>query len=358
MSPQRTYHIIGGGIAGLAAAWYLKRHYPDIRSIIYEAAEYLGGRAYSYDDAGMEMRLDNAVHMIMGADCFMSGFVKKNEWCSRVPLIDMRDKELSFSYHRNLRQFFKLLCNTEPREISPAICRTIIRNTFPWSSRQRRVWCSEQNLSQRVINTLAAYADEIHPETRLHKIKAQFGVAAQLEFSNGCVDIAAGDKVIIALDNFNCSKVLPVIPLEHNQIVNIIYRTSQRIFLPGKISLIGVANGFTDRVCVNDKSLSVTIFNGSSRDEKLPEQALKSWQEVDKIRGVNSAFMPPYKALCCKNATICQDKGNNERRPDNALTIYPNVFLAGDWTMKNYPCRMETAVKSAIRAVKTAIKTM
>ena len=47
-------------------------------------------------------------------------------------------------------------------------------------------------------------------------------------------------------------------------------------------------------------------------------------------------------------------KKNNLQRPQNALTEYPNVFIAGDWTMKDHPCCMETAVKSAKRAVITS----
>ena len=357
-SLPETYHIVGGGIAGLAAAWYLKRRYPGIRSVVYEAGERLGGRAYSYDDAGLGIRLDNAVHAIVGANRFMAAFVKKNEWIAKVPFLDMAGGGLSTSAFANRQHILKSFCNTAPEEIAPSIKRNILRQTFPWTASTRKVWFSGQDLSQRINNMLAGYADEVHLNCRLNKIAAQFGVAAQLEFSTGQAEVGSRDKVIVALDNLSCRKVLDIIPLEHNQIVNIIYQTSQRIYLPGGASLLGVTGGTVDWLFAGNGLLSAVISDYHPQEDNLTGLAMKVWQEIDKIRGVNSAFMPPYKAFCCKNATIRQDEGNNLRRPRNALTSYPNVFIAGDWTMQNYPCCMETAVRSAIRAVKTAIKSV
>ena len=358
MLQQKTYHIVGGGIAGLTAAWYLKKKYPQVRSVIYEAGEHLGGRAYSYDDKGLDVRLDNAVHAVIRANRFMSAFVNKEEWIAKVPFMDMESGNLDNSFYKHRRHILKSFCNTDAEKIAPSIKKNILRQTFPWNRRRRQVWFSKQDLSQRIINLLAGYADEICLNSRLLKISSQFGLAAQLEFSAGTVDIGADDRVIIALDNLSCSRILDIIPLEHNQIVNIIYRTSQRIFLPDGTPLLGIINGIGDWVFVNGTLLSVVISDYASREEKLSDIAMKIWREVDKIRGVNSGFMPPYKAVCNKNAVVCQDELNNRRRPSDALTKYPNVFIAGDWTMRDYPCCMETAALSALRAVKTAVKSI
>ena len=50
-----------------------------------------------------------------------------------------------------------------------------------------------------------------------------------------------------------------------------------------------------------------------------------------------------------KRATIKQDYKNNNLRPTSACTMYDNMFICGDWTMKNRPCCIETAIESAIR---------
>ncbi len=63
-----TYHIIGAGIAGLSAAVYLQQKYPSAQIIVYEAASHPGGRAYSFIAPDWEMALDNATHVILGAN--------------------------------------------------------------------------------------------------------------------------------------------------------------------------------------------------------------------------------------------------------------------------------------------------
>ena len=78
--------------------------------------------------------------------------------------------------------------------------------------------------------------------------------------------------------------------------------------------------------------------------------------KIAALRGVDSAFMPDYRISHYQKATIKQDTANNRLRPKSAVTEFSNVFIAGDWTMQNYPCCMEVAVQSGKRAVKTALK--
>ena len=76
-----TYHIIGGGIAGLYCAYLLKQKHPRIRAVVYEAGENIGGRCRSYWDEEFGHALDNATHVIIGANKKMRKFVKDGEWC-------------------------------------------------------------------------------------------------------------------------------------------------------------------------------------------------------------------------------------------------------------------------------------
>ena len=257
---------------------------------------------------------------------------------------------------KNSDLLFKAMCNTQDSHISKKIRQYIIRQFFPFTSQKLKLWFSKGNLSQRIINVMAAYADEIHLNSRLTGISSQFGVAAILKFADKEVEISAKDKVIVALDNASCSKILNFSLLEHNQIVNIIYQTSETIFLPKGASFVGLKSGLIDWLFVGDKTLSAVIpdYKGDTND--LSRLAFQVWKEIDRVRGVNSAFLPPYKIIFYPNATIAQDDKNNLLRPNNALTEYPNVFIAGDWSMKDKPCCMETAVLSSIRAVKSAIK--
>ena len=201
------------------------------------------------------------------------------------------------------------------------------------------------------------YANEIFFNYRLKKIIAtDSGKATQLKFESKTVNLTENDLVILALDNYNCQKLIKVPSLKHCPIINIEYQTSQTIFLPRGVSFLGIINGTADWIYSKDNLLTAVVIDYLPRPEKLPEMARKIWLELDKIRNVNSAFIPPYKILCYKNAVVSPDEQNEKNKPETAKTEYSNVFVAGDWTMKKEPCRLETAIKSAKRAVREALK--
>lgn len=351
-----TYHIIGGGIAGLTCARILKQKHPEIRSVVYETAETLGGRARSYNDAEFGCKLDIGTHVIIGANKKMREFVQSEEWEPSTVFWNAEDGSVSEKLLPALGHILKSCGNTPANKVAPQIRKYILRHTFPWTRNKRKVYFSKQDLSQRIINVLAAYAGEIRLGCKLLKIETQFGRAVQLNFSNTTVDVGTADKVILALDNRHCARILGTEELPHNSIINIFYRTSQTIFLPKGASYIGVVNGLADWIFVNGNILTATISAADENATDFADLARKVWCELDKIRGVNSAFVPPFKVLKHKHATIAQDAEIDAMRPLNAETQYPNVFIAGDWTMQGRPCCMETAVLSAERAIKTAIK--
>ena len=63
--PTRTVVIIGGGIAGLAAAVRLIQL--GIKPIVLEKRPFLGGRAYSFTDSETGIEIDNGQHVFIGA---------------------------------------------------------------------------------------------------------------------------------------------------------------------------------------------------------------------------------------------------------------------------------------------------
>ena len=63
--PTRTVVIIGGGIAGLAAAVRLVQL--GIKPIVLEKRPFLGGRAYSFTDSETGIEIDNGQHVFVGA---------------------------------------------------------------------------------------------------------------------------------------------------------------------------------------------------------------------------------------------------------------------------------------------------
>lgn len=348
-----TYHVIGGGISGLACAWFLKDK--NAKVIVYEGKKTLGGRAYSYDDEKYNRRLDNAVHAIIGANKFMSSFVNKDEWEYTKYFVDSSDYSVSTSLWENKNIIYKAFCNMVYDNISGKIKNKISALLFPYTKSKRKVWFSKQDISQRIINVLASKSDKIRLNSCLKKINYNDFKAISLDFGDYKVSLKENDRVILALDNHDCAKFVEVNLLEYSKIVNITYFTSQTIFLPKGASFVGQKTGLADFVFVNDGTITAVISDYDT-DIKMDELPIKIWKEIDAIRGVDSAFMPDYKISYFPKATIKHDTTGNMLRPKSAKTKYSNVFIAGDWTMKNYPCCMETAVASAKRAMKTASK--
>lgn len=353
-----TYHIIGAGIAGLACAYLIKQKNKNIRTVVYEASGRIGGRAYSYEDKDLNCRLDNATHVIIGANKNMASFIQEKEWENAAYFWDVEGDSLSGQHQRFLAHIFKSMCNTPPSQIAQNIIRKILWLTFPWTRKKRRIYYSKQDLSQKFANFFMGSADELKLNCKLLKIDSQFGKAAQLNFGSEIVEIGPDDMVIIALDNRNYARLFNETELPHNSIINIFYRTSQKINLPKAASFVGVVNGLADWIFVNDDILAVTISAVDDNKIDLQELARRVWCEIDKLRGVNSAFVPAFKVCCHKHATIAQDEQTNARRPLSAQGKFPNLFIVGDWTMQNYPCCMESAFLSAKRAVKEIFRSL
>ena len=349
-----TYHIIGGGISGLSCAWFLKKN-KNIKVIVYEGRNILGGRAFSYDDNKFNCKLDNAIHTIIGANKFMSSFIKKDEWEYTKYFVDSENASVDTSLFKNKNILYKAFCNTSADKIAKKIKNNILQMLFPFTKSKRKVWFSKGDISQRIINVLSAKSDEVRLNSILQNIKTKDGKAVSLDFGGYKVELKENDKVILALDNHDCSKFVSVNCLEYSQIVNITYFTSQTIFLPKGASFVAQKSGLADFVFVNNGTITAVIsdYKDKIKNEDL---AIKIWKEIDALRGLDTAFMPEYKISYYQKATIKQDEKNNSLRPQSACTEYSNVYIAGDWTMKNCPCCMEVAVKSAERAVRISLK--
>ncbi len=351
-----TYHIVGGGIAGLSCAKLLKQKAPNCRVIVYEAAEHAGGRCYSYKDSNFNVYLDNATHVILKGNKRAAKLVAPSKWL-KTCLFWNAEKDIVSDKLKDFRpEILKSMCNTQADKISPKIIKKIFWELFPWAQYQRHIYFSENNITQTIINPLLTFADKVYTGCRLIKLETQFGRVAQLDFSNRQVEIGANDKIILALDAKNSATFLDIEQFEYNSIINIFYHTSQPIHLPRLASFMGVAHGLCDWIFVSGNILGVTISDVKDGNQNMEDLARNIWKQLDILRGVNSAFVPPFKVLHHKRATLCQNDENNNKRPTKASTPYKNMFIAGDWTMKDYPCCIETAILSAERAVRCALK--
>lgn len=351
-----TYHIIGAGIAGLMCARFLKKYAPHCKTVLYEANNRPGGRCYSYDDKELDRRLDNATHVILRGNRLASALTGTHRWPGKTYFWDVEEDTISTKAWNYRHQILKSMCNTHADEVPQKMIKNICWKLFPWSKRQLSVYFSKQDLSQRIINPMLIYADELKYNHRLEKVTIEVGRISALHFNKGILELDRNDVVIMALDAAAYAKIFNSYKFEFNNIINVHFRTSQEIHLPKLADYIGIANGLADWVFVNDDIVSFTISDTRMTAEEIEALPQRLWKQLDTLRGVNSAFLPPHKVLVHQNATIRQDGRNNSQRPDSALTKYSNMYLAGDWTMKDLPCCIESAILSARRAVRTILK--
>ena len=79
-----TIHIIGAGLAGLAAAVALSKR--GRRAVVHEATTFAGGRCRSYHDAALGMTIDNGNHLLLSGNHAALGFLRDIGAAHRLPV--------------------------------------------------------------------------------------------------------------------------------------------------------------------------------------------------------------------------------------------------------------------------------
>ncbi len=349
--PQKKYHIIGGGIAGLTAAKYIKKYDKNARVILYDAAERPGGRCFSYKDNILGVRVDNATHAVLRANkeaCKIRG--SGAEFRQAGSFFDLQSGRFSQSLLKHWRDIALALFNLPASEVCPKLARHTLRLLFPFI-KARQVYFSGNDLSEYFINQHCQYVDELKTGRVLREIEHRKFKVNKLVFAREAVSVGRGEVVILAVDAVNACRILKLPPLPCVPIVTIHFRTSMPLVLPGERHFLGVCGGMVQWLVVNGPVLSVTLSNAAvylTQDNK--QLAAQAWAEICRIRGVQPGFVPPFRVLKYPRATLRQDAATNALRPESCYTKYDNLFLAGDWTMKNWPCSIEAAARSGKRA--------
>src|SRR5262249_36927158 len=98
-SMTRTVHIVGAGVAGLAAAVRLAQR--GVRVLVHESAGQAGGRCRSYHDAQLGMTIDNGNHLLLSGNHTTLAYLKAIGAAHRLPVpqaaafpfIDLKTRE-------------------------------------------------------------------------------------------------------------------------------------------------------------------------------------------------------------------------------------------------------------------------
>ena len=404
----RTVHIIGAGIAGLAAAVRLAPSQATV--IVHEATVYPGGRCRSFFDRTIGMTIDNGNHLVLSGNHAVRSYAEAigsaaglvGSPAADFPFVDLASNErwtlricdglpwwifdkqrrvpgtrlgdylrlwrllrvradapvgqvIDCSgplYERMVHPLLLAALNLEPREGSAALASAVVRETLAAGGQACRPLIAREGLGPVLIEPAIAHLRERYVEVRLdHELRAMRfsgGRVAELDFGADTIGVGAGDAVILAVPTHAAAALVPGLstPQGYRAIANAHFRIDVPPDVP---PMLGIINGTTEWVFAFPGRLSVTISN-ADRLMDVPRAMLAQtiWQEVSRAVGI-AAELPPWQIVRERRATFAATPVENARRPA-ARTEWGNLALAGDWTATGLPATLESAARSGHRA--------
>jgi hydroxysqualene dehydroxylase len=402
-------HVIGAGLAGLAAAVRLAGGSREI--VLHEAARQAGGRCRSYCDAALDMTIDNGNHLLLSgnrdarnflaeigsedrlawppeADFAFVDLATKERWRLRpnagsLPwwifsshrrvlgtgpldyvgllrlLISGKDAPIGavmrcdgLLYERLWRPFFLAALNTEPVEGSSHLAAAVVRETLARGGCSCRPLVATRGLSAAFIEPALGYlinrGVKIRFDHRLRRIEFANGHAAALDFGDDTVQLDAADKVVLAVPPYAAQGLVPGLqtPEDYRAIVNAHFKIAPPETCP---AILGIVHGTIQWVFAFPGRLSVTISSADRLlDVSREKLAERIWAEVAEVARIEKP-LPPWQIVKEKRATFAATVEENARRPGPGTT-YANLVLAGDWTATGLPATIEGAIRSGHRA--------
>jgi hydroxysqualene dehydroxylase len=409
----RTVHIIGAGLAGLAAAVALSKRGSQVT--VHEATGFAGGRCRSYHDVALGMTIDNGNHLLLSGNHAALAFLRDIGAAQRLPVppaaafdfIDLKSRErwtlrltegrlpwwildagkrvpgtraldyLKLArllwppagkpigeviactgplYARLVEPLLLAALNIAPPQGSAKLAGAVIRETLAAGGAACRPLIARDGLSPTLIEPalacLAQHGASLRLGHQLHAMRfSESGVAA-LDFGTDSIALGGGEAVILAVPPYAATGLVPdlVAPTEFRAIVNAHFRIEPPA---GQPPILGVLNGTTEWIFAFPGRLSVTISAGDRLIDTPREQLARAiWDEVMAATGLGAA-LPPWQIVRERRATFAATPAQDARRPGPA-TSWRNLILAGDWTDTGLPATIEGAIRSGNRAAALA----
>ena len=402
-------HVVGAGIAGLAAAVRLCQR--GTRVVLHEAAGQAGGRCRSYHDPVLDMVIDNGNHLLLSANHSALAYVETigaaaklvgpaqaefafmdlatgKRWtlrmndgrlpwwifdkARRVPDTSPVDylslarllwpgskkticetvKCAGLLYERLAHPLWLAALNTDPKEASARLAGMVTRETLVRGGKACRPLFALDGLAQAFVEPALKFLRERNANVAFgHRLRAlgfTQNMVTALNFGDDRVAIGVGDGVVLATPPAVSADLLPDLktPEKFRAIVNAHFRIEPPPDLP---PLLGIINGTIEWLFSFKHRLSVTI-SCADRLLDIPRETLAGqiWHEVALVTGLPKP-MPAWQIVRERRATFAATPAENARRP-GAVTRWKNLFLAGDWTNTGLPATIESAVRSGDRA--------
>ena len=408
-------HVIGAGVAGLAAAVSLVRG--GRRVTVHEAGGRAGGRCRSYHDSRLDRLVDNGNHLLLSGNRSVMRYLEETGTAdalvgpasARFPFLDVRsgrrwqvrpnagrvpwwvlrsDRRVpdtrAWSYLSALRfavagpdrtvtdcvgnsgvlyeRFWEPLAvaalNTPAGSGAACLLWPVLRETFAQGEAACRPRIARLGLSNAFIDPalefLRRHGAAVRLGRRLRGIDFAHGRVAGLDFGAESIGLREGESVVLAVPPVAAVALVPslTVPGESNTIVNAHFRLGEPAGLPVDLPFVGLVGGTAHWLFVRGDVASITISAADALAAEPAEVlARKTWHDVATALGLDRTAVPAYRVVKERRATFDQTPSAVRRRP-GTRTAFANLYLAGDWIATGLPATIEGAVRSGHMAAR------
>ncbi|PIW27432.1 MAG: amine oxidase [Rhodospirillales bacterium CG15_BIG_FIL_POST_REV_8_21_14_020_66_15] len=413
-------HVIGAGVAGLAAAVRLAQG--DQKVVLHDSAGHAGGRCRSLFDSQLDRRIDNGNHLILSGNRAIRDYLETVGAADSLtgpadasfPFRDLKTGETWVvrpdegrvpwsvlfgpgrvpgtrlgEYLRALRlacagpdetirdclagsgplfeRFWEPLAvgvlNTPVETASAKLLWPVIKETFGRGRAACRPLMARVGLSESFVDPALDYLKAKGTEVRFNdRVRAlNFGDERldAIDFAGRTETLGPDDRVVLAVPAWTAADLVPGLdgPREAHAIVNAHFRLSAPP--TSALPLVGLICGTAQWVFLRGDVASVTVSAADALAAEANDAiARKLWPEVRAALDLPAdAGLPPWRIVKEKRATIAQTPAADRRRPP-PRTRWDNLVLAGDWTATGLPATIEGAIRSGFRAADLVVTSL
>jgi squalene-associated FAD-dependent desaturase len=406
-----TVHVIGAGMAGLAAAVRLGQSGRKVA--LHEAAGQAGGRCRSYFDETLGCRLDNGNHLLVSGNSAAMAYIaatnaaatfvtadiaafpfldlkRQERWSvrpteGRVPwwlfvagrrvagtgpldyldALKLARADATATISQTLdpkRAIYERLwvplavaaLNTEVEQASARLLGMIFAETFGRGGAGLHPLYPKEGLSESLVDpalaVIQAKGANLRFGQRLRGLRFEGERVAALDFGRGEVALEAEDSVVLAVTAPVAKDLIPELgpPDDFRAIINAHFRVDA---LPGPAyTFLGLINGTAEWIFLKPGVISTTTSAADRLiDRDAEDLAAALWKDIAQAYRLDPARMPPHRVVKEKRATFACTPAQLLRRP-KAKTRWRNLVLAGDWTDTGWPATIEGAIRSGFAA--------
>lgn len=410
----RTVYVIGAGLAGLSASVALAKRGAKVRLI--EGGVQAGGRCRSYFDPVLNQTIDNGNHLILSGNHATHDYLRiigsvdklAGPNTARFDFMDVRSgarwtiapndgpvpwwvlvpsrrvpgsslaeymalaKLLARSpgkrideviackgalWDKLLQPLLLAVLNTDPASGSAELASAVIRESLARGGHAYRPRIASPTLGATFIDPALAFLKikgaSVAFGSRLRGLGLDGDKVASLDFADGPVGVHAGDRVVLATPAWVTKDLLPDVaaPTQFCSIVNAHFAMPAPA---GASMMTGVIGGTAEWVFAFSDRLSVTVSGADAIvDQDRETLANLLWRDVAAVHRLGPD-LPPWQIVKERRATFAATPEQARLRPP-AVTRWPNLFLAGDWTDTGLPATIEGAVRSGMKAAELAL---